>query len=117
MRVVIAVGGNALLQRGQPLEMATQRCNVQQACTAIASIAEEHAVIITHGNGTQVRLLALQAAAYKEVTIYPFDVLGAESQGMIGYLLAQELKNQLPQKEIAVLLTQVEVDRNDPAFL
>lgn len=117
MRVVIGIGGNALLQRGQQLEIETQRFNIKQACASLAQIAEEHEIIITHGNGPQVGLLALQAAAYKEVTIYPFDVLGAESQGMIGYLLAQELKTQLPQKKIAVLLTQVEVDKEDPAFL
>lgn len=116
MRIVIGVGGNALLKRGELPEMDIQRENVSQACRAIAKLADEHEIIITHGNGPQVGLLALQAAAYKEVPVYPFDVLGAESQGMIGYLLAQELRNQLPHKKVVCLLTQVEVNQNDLAF-
>lgn len=117
MRIVIGIGGNALLQRGQPLEISAQRANVKKACEALKELTHEHEIIITHGNGPQVGLLALQAAAYKEVTVYPFDVLGAESQGMIGYLLAQELTNQLPNKNIVNVLTQVEVKIDDPAFL
>lgn len=116
MRIVIAIGGNALLLRGQPLEIDNQRCNIKNACASIAQIAEQHEVIVTHGNGPQIGLIALQAAAYKQVTTYPLDVLGAESQGMIGYLLAQELKNQLPDQKIAVILTQVMVAPDDPAF-
>ncbi len=117
MRIIIGIGGNALLQRGQPPEITTQRLNIKYACESIAELAQDHEIIITHGNGPQVGLLALQAAAYKEVTIYPFDVLGAESQGMIGYLLIQELMNQLPKKKVIALLTQIEVNVDDPAFL
>jgi carbamate kinase len=116
MRVVIALGGNALLRRGEPLELATQRANIATAARVIAAIAREHAVIVAHGNGPQVGLLALQAEAYGEVAPYPLDVLGAESEGMIGYLLEQSLRSELPEREIATLLTQVEVDAKDPAF-
>jgi carbamate kinase len=116
MRLVVALGGNALLRRGEPAEAETQRRNVRVAASALAALASEHELILTHGNGPQVGLLALEADAYKAVTPYPLDVLGAESQGMIGYLLAQALQNELPDREVAVLLTQVLVDRADPAF-
>jgi carbamate kinase len=116
MRIVIALGGNALLRRGQPLEAEVQRDNVQAAAEAIAPLAEEHEVVITHGNGPQVGLLALQAAAYSDVRPYPLDVLGAESEGMIGYLLEQAFANRLRQRDVAALLTCIEVDPEDPAF-
>jgi carbamate kinase len=117
MLVVLALGGNALLRRGEPLEAELQRRNVLHAAAkALAPIAREHQVVITHGNGPQVGLLALQAAAYKEVQPYPLDVLDAESEGMIGYLIEQALANELPDRELACLLTQVEVDPDDPAF-
>lgn len=117
MRVVIALGGNALLRRGQPMTEQNQRDNVKVAVRSLAAIAREHQLVITHGNGPQVGLLALQAAAYRGVVPYPLDVLGAESEGMIGYLIEQELGNVLPYEQpIATLLTQVEVDPNDPAF-
>lgn len=117
MRVVIALGGNALLRRGQPMSEQNQRENVRIAAKALAAIAREQQVVITHGNGPQVGLLALQADAYKEVEAYPLDVLGAESEGMIGYLIEQELGNVLPREQrIATLLTQVEVDPADVAF-
>jgi carbamate kinase len=117
MLVVLALGGNALLRRGQPLDAELQRRNLLEAVAqAVAPIARQHQVIITHGNGPQIGLLALQAAAYKDVRPYPLDVLGAESEGMIGYLIEQALSNELPQREIATLLTQVEVDGADPAF-
>ena len=117
MLVVMALGGNALLRRGQPLEAEVQRRNLLYAVAkAVAPIARRHQPVITHGNGPQVGLLALQAAAYKEVCSYPLDVLGAESEGMIGYLIEQALSNELPGREIATLLTQVEVDSSDPAF-
>ena len=115
MKIVIALGGNALLKRGEPLTLAAQKTNIEQACQAIAAIAAEHQVIITHGNGPQIGLLALQAAAFNTAD-FSFDVLGAESEGMIGYLLEQQLTNVLPQYKIATLLTQVVVDPNDPAF-
>jgi len=117
MRLVVALGGNALLRRGEPLEAELQRQNVARAADLLAALSSEHDLIITHGNGPQVGLLALQAAAYRGVTPYPLDVLNAESEGMIGYLIEQELGARLPRKNIATLLTQVEVDPRDPAFL
>ena len=119
MLVVIALGGNALLRRGEPLTAENQRANVRRAAAAIAAvIGAGHRVVICHGNGPQVGLLALQGAAYKPEEAYPLDVLGAETEGMIGYLIEQELENVLPKgSRVATLLTQVEVDPNDPAFL
>lgn len=117
MRIVIALGGNALLRRGEPLSAENQRQNVRIACEQIAKIYPNNELVITHGNGPQVGLLALQGAAYKEVATYPLDVLGAESIGMIGYMIQQELGNLLPfEIPFATLLSQVEVDKNDPAF-
>jgi carbamate kinase len=117
MRVVAALGGNALLQRGQPLTAENQRENARAACKALAPIALAHQLVISHGNGPQVGLLALQGSAYKEVETYPLDVLDAQTEGMIGYVLQQELGNELPQdKRFATLLTQIEVDPADPAF-
>ena len=117
MRVVVALGGNALLQRGQPLTAANQRANARTACRALAPLALEHELVVSHGNGPQVGLLALEAAAYTEVEPYPLDVLGAQTEGMIGYILQQELGNELPSdKRLASLLTLVEVDAADPAF-
>ena len=117
MLVVMALGGNALLRRGQPPEAEIQRHNVlNAAATAIAPIAREHRVVVTHGNGPQVGLLALQSAAIAGLAPYPLDVLGAESEGMIGYLIEQALASELPGRDIATLLTQVEVDPADPAF-
>ena len=116
MRVVAALGGNALLQRGEAAEAEVQRRHVAEAAHSLAELARDHELIITHGNGPQVGLLALQSAAYPEIGPYPFDVLGAESEGMIGYLLEQALQNELPGRQVAALLTQVLVDRADPAF-
>lgn len=117
MRVLIALGGNALLKRGEPLSAANQLANIHNAAVQLARIVAKHEVILTHGNGPQVGLLALQAAAYLEVEPYPLDVLGAESQGMIGYLLEQELSNLLPpSKPVVSLITRVEVDAGDLAF-
>lgn len=115
-RVVVALGGNALLRRGESAEAETQRRNVLRAASALAAAAVEHELVITHGNGPQVGLLALEADAYKAVSPYPLDVLGAESQGMIGYLLVQALRNELPGRDVAALLTQVVVDPVDRAF-
>ncbi|CAH6160608.1 carbamate kinase [Citrobacter koseri] len=114
--LVVALGGNALLKRGEPLEADIQRKNIDLAAKTIAQLTQQWRVVLVHGNGPQVGLLALQNSAYDRVTPYPLDILGAESQGMIGYMLQQSLKNQLPQREISVLLTQVEVDTDDPAF-
>ena len=117
MRIVIALGGNALLRRGEPMTAAHQRANVAVAAAALARVAAHHELVVSHGNGPQVGLLALQAEAYRDVEAYPLDVLGAETQGMIGYLVEQELGNKLPfEKPLATVLTMVEVDPADPAF-
>jgi carbamate kinase len=117
MLVVVALGGNALLRRGQPADVVTQRANVSAAVQAVADLAREHDVVVTHGNGPQVGLLALQGEAYGAVKPYPLDVLGAESEGMIGYLLDQELVNRFAgTRQVATLLTQLIVDADDPAF-
>lgn len=117
MRIVVALGGNALLRRGEALTADNQRKNARIAAKALAPLAEEHETVITHGNGPQVGLLALQEIAYEEVEEYPLDVLGAETEGMIGYMIEQELGNLLPfEKPIATILTMVEVDPADPAF-
>jgi carbamate kinase len=117
MRIVIALGGNALLKRGEPMTAGRQRSNVRIAAAALARVATDHELVISHGNGPQVGLLALQGAAYKDVDAYPLDVLGAETQGMIGYMVEQEVGNLLPiDRPLATLLTMVEVDPDDPAF-
>src|SRR5215212_272642 len=116
-RVVVALGGNALIRRGERADAATQRANVIRAVRSVAALAQRHEVVVTHGNGPQVGLLALQAEAYRDVAPYPLDVLGAESEGMIGYLLEQELMNALPGRPVATVLTQVSVDAADPAFV
>ncbi|KPA21392.1 Carbamate kinase 1 [Shimia sp. SK013] len=117
MRVVVALGGNALLRRGQALTAENQRENVQIAAESLAPLAQEHELVITHGNGPQVGLLALQEAAYTEVDEYPLDVLVGETMGMIGYMIEQEMGNLLPfEKPLATVLTMVEVDPADPAF-
>jgi carbamate kinase len=117
MRVVVALGGNALLRRGEPLTAENQRANARVACKALAPLALEHELVVSHGNGPQVGLLALQGSAYTEVDPYPLDLLGAQTEGMIGYLIQQELGNELPfEKRLASLLTLIEVDPGDPAF-
>jgi carbamate kinase len=115
MRIVVALGGNALLRRGEELDADTQRRNVAVAVDALADVARDHRLVVTHGNGPQVGLLALQAAAYTETSPYPLDILGAESEGMIGYLLEQGLGNAF-ERPVATLLTQVLVAVDDPAF-
>jgi carbamate kinase len=117
MRVVVALGGNALLRRGEPMTAEVQRGNVKAAAPALAAVARRHQLVLSHGNGPQVGLLALQAAAYTEVAAYPLDVLGAQTEGMIGYVLEQELGNLLPfEVPLATVLTMVEVDPSDPSF-
>ncbi len=116
MKIVVALGGNALLRRGEPLSAANQLANIRRAAAQIALVAPRNELVLTHGNGPQVGLLALQSAAYAAVQTYPLDVLGAQTDGMIGYLLEQELGNLLPARVIATLLTRIEVDLNDPAF-
>ena len=117
MRILVALGGNALLKRGEPMTAEAQRANVRTAAQALAPVAEHHQLVLSHGNGPQVGLLALQAAAYKEVEAYPLDLLGAQTEGMIGYLIEQELGNLLPAEvPFATILTMIEVDADDPAF-
>jgi len=117
MLVVVALGGNALLRRGEPMTADNQRRNVRIAAKALAPVAEQHKLVIGHGNGPQVGLLALQGAAYTTVETYPLDVLGAQTEGMIGYMIEQELGNLLPfERPFATLLTMIEVDPDDPAF-
>jgi len=117
MRIVVALGGNALLRRGEPLTADNQRANIRIAAEQIAKIHPGNELVIAHGNGPQVGLLSLQAQSYKPDEAYPLDVLGAETEGMIGYIIEQELGNLLDfEVPFATLLTQVEVDANDPAF-
>jgi carbamate kinase len=117
MRIVVALGGNALLKRGEPMTAAAQHTNVRIAAAALADLARDHQIIVAHGNGPQVGLMALHAASFAPDNPWPMDVLGAETEGMIGYLIEQELMNALPGgTDCATLLTRVEVDRRDPAF-
>jgi carbamate kinase len=117
MRIVIALGGNALLRRSDPMTTEVQRRNVNVAAQAIAPLADEHSVVVVHGNGPQVGLLSLQAESYREVEPYPLDVLDAGTQGMIGYLIQEELRNLLPPRiQVATMLTMITVDPEDPAF-
>jgi carbamate kinase len=117
MRIVVALGGNALLRRGERMTAEAQRANVQIAAAALAAIYPGNELVVTHGNGPQVGLLALQAAAYKPDEAYPLDVLGAQTEGMIGYMIEQELGNLLPfEVPFATMLTMVEVDPEDPGF-
>ena len=117
MRVVAALGGNALLRRGQALTAENQRENARAACQALAPVARAYELVISHGNGPQVGLLALQGSAYTAVDTYPLDILDAQTEGMIGYMLEQELGNELPfERHLATLLTMIEVDPDDPAF-
>ena len=117
MRIVIALGGNALLRRGQPMTAENQRDNIRVAAECIAAITPGNEIVVAHGNGPQVGLLALQAAAYQDVAPYPLDILGAQTDAMIGYVIEQELGNLLPaEQSLATILTMIEVDRDDPAF-
>ena len=117
MRILVALGGNALLRRGETMTAENQRANVRIAANHIKEVAVDHEVVVAHGNGPQVGLLALQSTAYEEVGIYPLDVLGAESQAMIGYMIEQELGNVMPQdQQIVTMITMTVVDADDPAF-
>ena len=116
MLIVAALGGNALLRRGQRMDQAVQRRNIDVAVGSLAGLASEHRLVITHGNGPQVGLLALTQEAYRDAAPYSLDVLGSETQGMIGYLVEEAMRAALPTHEVATLLTQVLVDRADPAF-
>ena len=117
MLVLVALGGNALLKRGEAMTADNQRSNVRVAAEALAPVARKHKLIVAHGNGPQVGLLALQGAAYGKVETYPLDVLGAQTEGSIGYMIEQELGNLVPfSRPFATLLTMVEVDPKDKAF-
>jgi carbamate kinase len=117
MLIVTALGGNALLRRGEPMTAENQRRNVRIAAQALAPVALTHQLVIGHGNGPQIGLLALQGASYRDVEAYPLDVLGAQTEGMIGYMIEQELGNLLPfERPFASVLTMTEVDPDDPAF-
>jgi carbamate kinase len=117
VRILVALGGNALLRRGEQMTAEVQRANIHEAAVALAPIAEQHQLVLSHGNGPQVGLLALQASAYKEVEPYPLDILDAQTEGMIGYMIEQELGNLVPKEvPLATILTMIEVDRDDPAF-
>jgi carbamate kinase len=117
VRIVVALGGNALLQRGQTPDAEVQEANVDRAVAALAPIAEHHELVLTHGNGPQVGVLALQSASDPNLTTpYPFDVLGAQTQGMIGYWLLQSMQNHLPNRQVAAIINQTLVEAADPAF-
>ena len=117
MRIVIALGGNALLRRGDPMTTEVQRRNIRTAAQAIAPLAAVHSIVVVHGNGPQVGLLSLQAESYHDAEPYPLDVLDAGTQGMVGYLIQQELRSLLPpDRPVATLLTMITVDPDDPAF-
>src|SRR4030081_1629227 len=117
MRILVALGGNALLRRGEGVSAENPRRDGRVAAEALAPLAPEHQLVITHGNGPQVGLLALQSAAFQQNGSYPLDVLGAQTEGMIGYMIEQELGNILPfQQPFATILSMVEVDPDDPAF-
>lgn len=117
MKVVVALGGNAILRRGVPMTIDNQRVSIAEACAALATIARDHDLVVTHGNGPQVGLLASQAAAYGQGSEYPFDVLDAQTEGMIGYLIEQELGNRVgDERAMATVVTRVEVAADDPAF-
>ncbi len=121
-RVVIALGGNAILKPNQPATVETQLANIQLSAEQIAKIEKlDHQIVVTHGNGPQVGNILRQNEEAKEVVPpFPLDVCNAESQGFIGYLMAQSIKNKIEQEEltsnVVTLLTQVEVAADDPAF-
>ena len=115
-RVVVALGGNALLRRGEPLEAANQARAAREAAQALARVVASHQLVVTHGNGPQVGLLALMSDAYPETAPYPLDVLGSETEGQIGYMLELELDNAIDHQDTVVVLTRVVVDADDPAF-
>lgn len=117
MRIVVALGGNALLQRGQIPDADAQVENIRLAARALAPLTDEHEVVLTHGNGPQVGVLAMESAADPRLTkSYPFDALGAMTQGLIGYWLLQSMGNQRPYRQFAAIMNQTLVDADDPAF-
>jgi carbamate kinase len=113
---VVALGGNALLRRGEPLEAENQARAAREAATLLARVAARTQLVVTHGNGPQVGLLALMSDAYADTAPYPLDVLDSETEGQIGYVLELELDNAIPDQETVAVLTRVVVDPHDPAF-
>jgi carbamate kinase len=117
VRILVALGGNALMRRGDTPDAEVQERNVAVAAAAIAPLARDHEVIVTHGNGPQVGVLALESASDRLLRHpFPLDAIGAETQGLIGYWLVQELQRHLPERSVAALVTRVVVDPSDPAF-
>ena len=117
MQILVALGGNALLKRGEPLTMEAQWQNTRVAARALEGIARNHQLVLTHGNGPQIGLLAMQSVTSKDIEPYPLHVMGAATAGMIGYMIEQELGNLLGYDvPIATILTRVEVDLDDPEF-
>ncbi|MEV8550179.1 carbamate kinase [Streptomyces glaucescens] len=117
MRILIALGGNALLHRGERPDADVQKANIDRVTTAIAALAQEHEIVVTHGNGPQIGLLAVESAADPELSApYPLDLLGAQTQGMIGSLLVRTLDDVLPGRPVAALVTHTVVRADDPAF-
>ncbi|MDR6975910.1 carbamate kinase [Streptomyces sp. 3330] len=117
MRIVVALGGNALLHRGERPDAAVQQANIDRVGTALAALAHEHEIVLTHGNGPQIGLLAVESASDPALTApYPLHLLGAQTQGMIGSLLACTLHDALPGRRIATLVTHTLVRADDPAF-
>ncbi len=117
MRIVVALGGNALLERNERPDAELQQRHVATAVAALVPLALDHELIITHGNGPQVGVLAIESAGDASLSrSYPFDVLGAETQGMIGYWLLQAFENALPGRQVASIVCQTVVEADDPAF-
>ncbi|MET8454286.1 carbamate kinase, partial [Streptomyces sp. NPDC005209] len=117
MRIVVALGGNALLHRGERPDAAVQEANIERVAMALAALAHDHELVVTHGNGPQVGLLAMESASDRALTSpYPLDLLGAQTEGMIGSLLARTLRNALPGHRVAALVTHTVVRADDPAF-
>lgn len=114
--IVIALGGNAISKRNESLTVENQYRNIHATTKLIAKLAGKYRMVIVHGNGPQVGLLALQNAAYQAVPAYPLDILVAQTQGMLGYMIGQSLQQQETVKQVVTLLTQVEVASDDPAF-
>lgn len=113
--IVVAVGGNALLQRGEIMSCENQQKSIAQTASSLAELSKDYRLVIVHGNGPQVGLLSLQNDAYKDCPPYPFDVLGAETQGMIGYLIQQGLNAAIEDRYTTTILTRIVVEENDPA--
>jgi len=113
---VVALGGNALLRRGEPLEAANQARAARDAARLIGEASLRYRLVITHGNGPQVGLLALMSDAFEEVSPYPLDVLGSESEGQIGYVLEMQLDNFIDHQDTVAVITRTVVDESDPAF-